>query len=58
MVNQAYHGSWMEGEEILRNNVMETDEMMILNLKWLLLTYMDTKDCGWKRLLKDLKKES
>ena len=33
MVNQAYHGSWMEGEEILRNNVMETDEMMILNLK-------------------------
>ena len=46
MVNQAYHGSWMEGEGILRNNVMETDEMMILNLKLLLLTYMDTKDCG------------
>ena len=38
-----------------RYNVMETDEGMILNLKRLLLTYMDTEDCGWKRLLKDLK---
>ena len=39
-------------------NMMETDERMILNLKWLLLTNMDTEDCGWKRLLKDLKIQS
>ena len=41
-----------------RYNVMETDERMILNVKWLLLTNMDTEDCGWKRLLKDLKIQS
>ena len=29
-----------------RYNVMETDEGMILNVKRLLLTYMDTEDCG------------
>ena len=41
-----------------RYNMMETDERMILNLKWLLLTNMDTEDCVWKRLFKDLKIES
>ena len=41
-----------------RYNVMETDERMIRNLKWLLLTYVDTEDCGWKSLLKDLKKKA
>ena len=41
-----------------RYNMMEKDERMILNLKWLLLTNMDTEDCVWKRLFKDLKIES